>query len=428
VRLFPRAAGRRLSTALVLCGLVVGVTAVPFAQADDRADDLKHRQKKVQKHLEHAHDDLEESSTRLVKATRALDAARAELSDAKTELDDVRTQLAEARVRDLEMQGQLTQAEADLDYAELAVTAGTAAVGRQRDSVASLISNIYTEGDPDLLAVSSLLDAETPADLIRSAQGRQVIVGEQTRTYDDLSAAEVLLEVQQDQVADARRAVAAKAKEAADQVLVMQGLEEQTQTAKDEVVRLVSDRKVANTEAKAAKASDRKKLRKLKKEDRRLKDRLAELARRARLRALRQGQPTAPSDSGGFLNRPVPGAVTSPFGMRSHPIYGYWGLHDGTDFGVSCGEPMYAAADGRVIESYYQTAYGNRLVIDNGFQRGVGLATIYNHATSYTVGVGDQVSRGQVVGYVGSTGWSTGCHLHFTVMANGRPVDPMGWL
>ena len=68
------------------------------------------------------------------------------------------------------------------------------------------------------------------------------------------------------------------------------------------------------------------------------------------------------------------------------------------------------------------------MIIDNGAQSGVGLATIYNHATSYIVGVGDRVERGQVIGYQGSTGWSTGCHLHFTVTVNGNTVDPLGWL
>jgi murein DD-endopeptidase MepM/ murein hydrolase activator NlpD len=80
-----------------------------------------------------------------------------------------------------------------------------------------------------------------------------------------------------------------------------------------------------------------------------------------------------------------------------------------------------------VVSSYFSGVYGNRLIIDNGAIAGVGVATIYNHATTYTVGVGDRVSEGQVVGYEGSTGWSTGCHLHFTVMVNGQAADPMNW-
>jgi murein DD-endopeptidase MepM/ murein hydrolase activator NlpD len=110
-----------------------------------------------------------------------------------------------------------------------------------------------------------------------------------------------------------------------------------------------------------------------------------------------------------------------------HPIYGNYSLHHGTDFGAGFGAPLYAAADGRVMQRYYSSVWGNRMVIDNGYARGVGLATIYNHATSYSVGVGQHVKRGQVIGHVGTTGWSTGCHLHFTVMVNGRNTNPMNW-
>ena len=140
------------------------------------------------------------------------------------------------------MQAELTQAEADLDFAELAVTAGTAAVGRQRDSVAALISDIYTQGDPDLLAFSSLLDAQTPADLLRSSEGQRVIVGTQTRMYDDLTAAELLLEVRESEVSTARDTVADKAKAAAEHVEVVRGLEADAESAKNDVVQLVAER------------------------------------------------------------------------------------------------------------------------------------------------------------------------------------------
>ena len=120
--------------------------------------------------------------------------------------------------------------------------------------------------------------------------------------------------------------------------------------------------------------------------------------------------------------------MTSPFGYRRHPIYGYWGMHDGVDFGPGCGAPIRAAGPGRVVASYWSDVYGRRLIVSHGAVGGVGLATIYNHATSYNVGVGASVARGQTIGYVGSTGWSTGCHLHFTVLRNGQPVDPMQYM
>jgi murein DD-endopeptidase MepM/ murein hydrolase activator NlpD len=81
-----------------------------------------------------------------------------------------------------------------------------------------------------------------------------------------------------------------------------------------------------------------------------------------------------------------------------------------------------------VLQEYFQSAWGNRIIIDHGFHKGAGLATISNHLSGYAVNEGDWVERGQVVGFVGNTGWSTGCHLHFTVMQNGSAVDPMRWL
>jgi murein DD-endopeptidase MepM/ murein hydrolase activator NlpD len=81
-----------------------------------------------------------------------------------------------------------------------------------------------------------------------------------------------------------------------------------------------------------------------------------------------------------------------------------------------------------VIAEYYQSAWGKRIIIDHGLHRGRSVATIANHMSGYAVSQGELVKRGQVIGYVGDTGWSTGCHLHFTVLQNGRAVNPMRWL
>ncbi|HJS92623.1 MAG TPA: M23 family metallopeptidase [Solirubrobacteraceae bacterium] len=128
------------------------------------------------------------------------------------------------------------------------------------------------------------------------------------------------------------------------------------------------------------------------------------------------GSGTRSSSSG--LIWPVSGPITSPFGMR-------WGkLHPGIDIGAAMGTPIKAAAAGRVIVASYDGGYGNLVVIDHGH----GLATAYAHQSRIAVGVGQQVAQGQVIGYVGSTGFSTGPHLHFEVRVNGTPVDPMGYL
>ena len=122
-----------------------------------------------------------------------------------------------------------------------------------------------------------------------------------------------------------------------------------------------------------------------------------------------------PSSSG--LIWPVSGPITSGFGWR-------WGrMHEGIDIGAACGTTIHAAASGTVIYAGWMDGYGNITIIDHGG----GLATAYGHQSSLYVG-GGSVSQGQAIGAVGSTGHSTGCHLHFEVRVNGTPVDPLNYL
>jgi murein DD-endopeptidase MepM/ murein hydrolase activator NlpD len=139
------------------------------------------------------------------------------------------------------------------------------------------------------------------------------------------------------------------------------------------------------------------------------------------------GDTSVPAGHHGFL-MPVPGPITSGFGMRLHPVLNIWKLHDGTDLGAACGTAIRAPYAGRVGAAYFNPGYGNRLMIDHGVVDGRHVVTGFNHATSFLVGDGDRVAGGQVIGFVGSTGFSTGCHLHLMVWLDGRVVDPMTWL
>jgi murein DD-endopeptidase MepM/ murein hydrolase activator NlpD len=126
----------------------------------------------------------------------------------------------------------------------------------------------------------------------------------------------------------------------------------------------------------------------------------------------------------GSLSWPVNGPVVSPYGYRIHPILGYRKLHTGIDIAVGYGVPIRSSAAGTVIYASWMGGYGNVIIVDHGD----GLSTLYAHQSSVAVGTGARVTRGQTVGYVGSTGFSTGPHLHFEVRVNGNPVDPMGYL
>jgi murein DD-endopeptidase MepM/ murein hydrolase activator NlpD len=152
---------------------------------------------------------------------------------------------------------------------------------------------------------------------------------------------------------------------------------------------------------------------------------IAALAREeSRIRAVIAREQTAGGSSPGILLRPVPGAVSSPYGYRTHPIYGDRRLHTGWDMNGGCGTPIKAAAAGRVFLSGWHGGYGNTIMIDHGG----GMSTLYAHQSSLGVSYGQQVTAGQVVGWVGTTGVSTGCHLHFEVRTNGTPVDPAPYM
>jgi len=131
--------------------------------------------------------------------------------------------------------------------------------------------------------------------------------------------------------------------------------------------------------------------------------------------------------SAGSLGAPLASLVTaSPFGYRVSPITGGSGdFHRGQDYVAQCGTSVLAAASGTVtFAGWHQFGGGNRVVVDHGN----GLETTYNHLSSFNVKVGQTVSRGEVVALSGTTGASTGCHLHFEVQVNGEVVDPTGWL
>jgi len=120
--------------------------------------------------------------------------------------------------------------------------------------------------------------------------------------------------------------------------------------------------------------------------------------------------------------------VLSPFGMRFHPIYHVWRMHNGVDFRAYCGVPIYAAADGFVEWTKYRKGYGNQLLLNSGEYQGTSYMSSYNHLSSFAVSPEDYVVRGDVIAYSGTTGDSTGCHLHFEIYVNGSPVNPMSFM
>jgi murein DD-endopeptidase MepM/ murein hydrolase activator NlpD len=143
-------------------------------------------------------------------------------------------------------------------------------------------------------------------------------------------------------------------------------------------------------------------------------------------KAVRQTQPasTIIGSIRGWA-QPVSGSISSPFGPRPNaPVGGVSGFHKGTDIAAPCGQPVFAAAAGTVVAAGYQGSYGNWILIDHGN----GVQTGYAHSSQLLVSVGQRVAAGATIALVGTTGSSTGCHVHFETRVNGTQVDPVPFM
>ncbi|GAB3992720.1 peptidoglycan DD-metalloendopeptidase family protein [Nocardioides marmoraquaticus] len=400
-------------------GAVLALTStlvVPSAGADD----LRDREEKARSQVDRAEGALQESSKRVTAAERRLDAARDRLSGAEDRLGTARSELSDARAYDATMAGRLAAVEAELEQARADLAEAREKVRSQQGDIGRLAASMYAQGDPQLMGLSVMLTSQDPAEATSQLNTATALMDRQTVVLAELTQARKDLTVQEARVQVATERVAEERERAAATLERRQELEAQAQQVAGEVEALVGQSRAARSDAVRVKAADQRALQAAEAQAAAIKRLI--LQRSARQRGGFRG------DAGGLLARPVPGGITSPYGYRTHPIYGYYGLHDGTDFSAPCGTANVAVASGTVISRRWSDVYGNRLYLDVGQVNGRNLTVVYNHLSGYAVGSGQRVSRGQVVGYSGSTGWSTGCHLHFTVLENGTPVDPMKYL
>lgn len=405
-----------LAAVLIASIAMYGATA-PDARADEE-DKLRQEQRQVQNDIDHAEHELEHASKEVARATHRLEKAQAELHAARAALVRVRKQLDRARALAERLKKELAAAERRLDQAAEELRLAREEVAEQTRAVKDTVLGMATDGNPALELVSSYLDSGSVEEILVNEVAGDMVVGREHQALEALEAAEEALQDRKEEIEAARDLVERKKVQAQENLQRVKTLVAQARDTKARVDVLVTKSKRARQAALRARANDRDALRRLEEREARIRDELSQL----------NGGGNFQGDANGFLHAPVAGPVTSPFGYRTHPIYGYWGLHDGTDFGAACGAQLWAGAAGTVVNTYFDEVYGNRLYLYVGRVNGNNITLVYNHLSSYNVGEGARVGRGDVVGYVGSTGWSTGCHLHFTVLRNGNPVDPMGYL
>ena len=330
-----------------------------------------------------------------------LAAIEAQLKGLGGRIDAVQQRLAVTRDKLRVLDEQVRLKRAELAEAQHELVAEQSAF-QQRVRIA------YKTSDLDyldvLMASSSFEDLVSRVDVVRSlVGGDNALVGR--------------LQTTRDAVREQKRAIAARqseARKAADDLQAQSAQLASLQAARAEQHSAALAARAAKTGALAQVNDDLAQLRS--QEDQLL----------AESSALSGVINSSPGGGGGTgrLGWPVGGPVTSSFGWRVHPILHVKRFHTGIDIGVGYGTPIHAADSGTVIYATWMSGYGNVIIVDHGS----GISTLYAHQSSLAVGMGARVTRGQVIGYVGSTGFSTGPHLHFEVRLNGTPVDPLAYL
>ncbi|CAA9322339.1 MAG: Membrane proteins related to metalloendopeptidases [uncultured Friedmanniella sp.] len=465
------------------------LTVVLFVPAAS-ADNLTERRDKVSRALARTKADLSESSHALSAAGAALASAQERLDAARAQLARTQDELSAAKARDVAMAAKLKKARAELARAKAAVAAGQRALDAKKRMAGNLVRDQYQQ-QTNLMPIALLLENTSTSDLQTRLQWSTTMFDTTGAAIEELRVLQAKLEAEKTRQADLEAQIAADRRQAAANLEVRKRLQAQAAAEEADVTSLVQERQAVEAAAADDVAADRAQYAKLTQErasvEKRIAARIARAkaeaaarraaeqrarqaaarraaaqaeaeARRAKNRARearqrsaappsrpkqrpanpRPSKPRPPagggSGSGGQrtpapegFSLPLSAPITSPFGNRFHPVLRVWKLHDGTDFGAGCGTPLRAPYSGRVAERYYNSAYGNRLMIDHGYVKGRYVTTGYNHAIRYSVSVGQRVSKGQVIGYVGTTGYSTGCHLHLMVWLDGGLANPMTW-
>jgi murein DD-endopeptidase MepM/ murein hydrolase activator NlpD len=417
---------RRLLALAAVPALVLGLLG-PAQAADER-----HKKAQIDRAIHNLKGDLDETSADLRRAGAALDRAEAKLPGARARVARVHGQLVAAQERDRIIGMKLDAARAEVLDAEKQIDQTLHKIASSRQLIGRIARSSYQSGGMGELAV--VLQAQTPDEFATRLVLVQNALRSEGNVLGGLAEARADLAAQRATLVAKRKVLAGMKREQEAVVARVEGLQAQALDAQHAVEQLISEREAAVATIEREKKAEEARFSQMRAESARL-GRILERRHRAALRAAaRRRASYSGGGGGGVLSYPVQAPITSPYGMRVHPVTGIYKLHDGTDFGVGCGTPVHAAASGTVIQAALTIGYGNQLVIDHGVMRGVGLATSYNHLMRFSVGYGSHVSRGQVIGYSGGgegmygAGYSTGCHLHFMVYVNGGTTNPMGWL
>lgn len=381
------------------------------ATADPRDDQVR-----VDRALARTRAALETASTRVERAAQQFASANRLLPAVRTRLAEATGVVSAAQVRVASRQRAARAATVELTNATDAYAHAAAQVDQSSADVGRFAAEAYM--GRDLVKVDTMLRAEGPADVIGGLVFVNDVAQQQGRLLADLTQARDARHERQEVVASRTR-LADEAKAEADRALAAaQRARSDAARAQEELTALVAQRAQAVRVASQERSSTLARYQLLRAESARIA---------AELRALARGG-GAVVPAGMRMPMPVNGWKSSDFGMRFDPFYRVWQLHAGVDLAAPGGAPIRVVTAGRVFRAGWNGGYGNYTCVYHGRYRGKSLGTCYAHQSSILVHTGQWVTSGQIIGRVGTTGASTGNHLHFEVRLDGTPVNPLGWL
>jgi murein DD-endopeptidase MepM/ murein hydrolase activator NlpD len=370
----------------------------------------------VPERLEEIQREIEAKRERLESAEEQSRDVREELATAQQRRQDLTVQVRELRSQLQTAQANLAQAQAQLDEARRQLRRWSARLQRARDRLVSQedvlnqrAATAYILGPGAYLEV--LLGSDLSTLSARTSYMERVLTVE-SNLLEGVRVARTLVSDHRHHVAEYEDVVTdhfVQVRERTEEIAALRAQQESTLDAVD----LEAEASVGTLD-ELAEARDR------------YEEAVAALeAESARISGVIQsGGSSGSGQLGGELFWPTDGPIVSGFGYRTHPVYGTTRFHSGVDIDGACGQPIFAADDGQVLSAGYNGGYGNATIVDHGN----GLSTLYAHQSSLHASSGQSVGRGQQIGLVGTTGLSTGCHLHFEVRVNGEPVDPVPYL
>ena len=396
----------------MLCAASVALAA-PGSAAAAPGDDAKRAGRAVNR----AEAILEHATATARNAARRLEAATAALPEAQKKVATSRGLVAAASVQAATARRKADLARASYDRVADRFEQAQVHVVEARDRVDEIAAASYMGGN--FATINVLVGARGPQDAMDRLGLVDQVMQKQQESVDDFLGARRTARTAQDRAGLAKRVAEEAEQEAVAKLADAKGAQVAAQRARAAVVRLTQSRRSALVIARSQRSAVLAKYR-------------AARAEEARIRHALRNWDDKTGDGGdyvgGNLRMPVHGWKSSSFGNRYDPYYRVWQLHAGTDFAAGGGTPIYAAASGRVSQSGWYGGYGNYTCINHGKRDGRSFSTCYGHQSKILVYDGEYVRRGEVIGRVGTTGASTGYHLHFETRFDGVPKNPLNYL